>query len=246
MRTGRDDLDRFLHQGVDVARRLIYLGGLADNDWGDTEEPGIGWSTSRRFICSLIALDDPRTQRPITVVMNSGGGDWGYGMAIYDAIQHCVSPVVVLNLSYASSMTSIILQAGDYRITAPHSHCMIHDGHLSVSGTPRSVESSVVYDRDVVTSRMYEVYLGRLRAASDQSAVARVLNAKLPKGARRVNPKHGPNLEHVAQLCSTDTFFTADEMVACNFADRLLEVGDLAGAHANPRMRGLIPDQAPV
>lgn len=243
MKLARDDLDRFMACGVHASARVIYFGGHADSDYGSDVEPGVGWSTSRRLICALAALDDLEGTRPITVIMNSGGGDWSYGMAIFDAIQACVAPVIVVNMSYASSMTSVILQAADLRITAPHSHYMIHDGYVAVSDTPRTAEATVAYDRHVAAPFMYETYLSRLTERgpdgllkADPAEVAHIINSKLPSGARKVTPRFGPNLDHIVQLCGQDTYFTAEETVRLNFADRLLESGDLAGGYVNPSM----------
>ena len=239
VRVHREDLDCLYRLGVNPRTRVLWLGGINDHDYEESEDPGVTWNTARRLILGLTSLDDPTGHAPITVLMNSCGGDWDHGMAMYDAIKSCRSHVTIINMSHARSMSSVLLQAGDLRITAPHSHYMVHDGFEGVYDHPKSVYSNVDYSRTHVTPTMYRVYLDRLRDAEDQESVARVLNSKLPEGAERVRPSRGVKLTHVSQLCSKDTFFTATEMVKLNFADRLLEPGDLAGAFANPRMHGL-------
>jgi ATP-dependent protease ClpP protease subunit len=248
VKTPRDDLDRFYWYGINPRTRVLYLGGILEQDHGQdetmSEDPGIYWNTARRLVLGLSTLDDPKGAQPLTIIMNSCGGDWDHGMAIYDAITHCRSHVTIINMSHARSMTSIIFQAADLRITAPHGFYMIHDGFEGAWDIPKSVQNMVEYSKQHTGPTMYRIYLERLRAAEDQAAVARVLNSKLPQGARKVNARQGVNEDHMRQLCGQDTFFTPDEMVTLNFADRKLEAGDLAGAYANPDMHGLPTGQA--
>jgi len=233
----------------------LYLGGIAMNDEGGdatmNEEAGIYWNTARRVIKGLHYLDANARMgdKPITIIMNSCGGDWDHGMAIYDAIRQCHNHVTIINMSHARSMTSLIFQAADYRITAPHGFYMIHDGTEAVSDIPKTVYNAVNYTRTVVTPTMYNIYLKRLQELDEQGepkvdikVAAEILNDKLPEGVQRIQPYKGVKgikLGHVAQLCGQDTYFTPEEMVRLNFADRMLETGDLAGGYANPKMHGL-------
>lgn len=252
-RSSLDDLDMYFYHGVNPTTRTLWLGGVAQSDPGAddeaTEESGIYWNTARRLILGLAALDDPK--RPITIIMNSCGGDWNHGMAVYDAIRQCRSHVTVINMSHARSMTSLIFQAADLRITAPHSYYMIHDGEEGVHGTPATVTSTVAFNRAHMDRTMYQIYLNRLLETNDTGeprvsvdVATRLLNAKLPEGAEKIRRSVGVKEKHIRQLCSRDTFFTPEEMVQLNFADRLLESGDLAGAYANPDMHGLPIGQA--
>lgn len=259
MKTPREDLDRLFWYGISPRTRVLWLGGILENDHGSDEtlqeEAGIYWNTARRIILGLSILDDARGDRPITILMNSCGGDWDHGMAIFDAVQSCRAHVTIINLSHASSMSSVILQSGDLRITAPHGCYMIHDGHEGVHDTPKSVINTVEYSKTHVLPAMYQIYLERVQERDEQAGrprvdiqeAARILNGKLPVGAERIRPSKGVEgirMSHIAQLCGQDTYFTPEEMVKLNFADRLLEPGDLAGAYANPRMHGLPVGQA--
>lgn len=233
----------------------MYLGGISEQDYGADDviwaDPGVYWNTARRLILGLSTLDDPKGAQPITVIMNSCGGDWSHGMAIYDAVASCRSHITAINMSHARSMSSLIFQAADLRITAPNSYYMIHDGHEYIGDIPKSVANWVEYSQTVSGPQMYNIYLDRLQEQDekgepkvDMHAAADILNAKLPKGAERIRPARGVKLDHIAQLCGQDTFFTPDEMVTLNFADRKLEPGDLAGAYVNPDMHGLPTGQA--
>jgi ATP-dependent Clp protease, protease subunit len=70
--------------------------------------------------------------RPITLFLNSAGGNVTDGLAIHDSIRHIISrgievTVVVQGMAY--SMGSIVLQAAsaDRRLAFPHSWIMIHE-----------------------------------------------------------------------------------------------------------------------
>jgi ATP-dependent Clp protease protease subunit len=70
--------------------------------------------------------------RPITLYINSAGGNVTDGLAIHDAIQHLVSvgvqiTIVVQGMAY--SMGSVLLQAASpgRRLAFPHSWIMIHE-----------------------------------------------------------------------------------------------------------------------
>src|SRR5262249_53210084 len=71
------------------------------------------------------------SNRPITLYINSAGGNVTDGLAIHDVIRHIVSrgievTIVVEGMAY--SMGSIVLQAASEgrRLSYPHSWIMIH------------------------------------------------------------------------------------------------------------------------
>jgi ATP-dependent Clp protease protease subunit len=70
--------------------------------------------------------------RPITLYINSAGGNVTDGLAIHDAIRHVVSrgiEVTIIVQGMAYSMGSIVLQAASdgRRLAFPHSWIMIHE-----------------------------------------------------------------------------------------------------------------------
>src|SRR5437762_4492665 len=70
--------------------------------------------------------------RPITIYINSAGGNVTDGLAIHDAIRHIISrgiEVTIIVQGMAYSMGSIVLQAASEgrRLAFPHSWIMIHE-----------------------------------------------------------------------------------------------------------------------
>ncbi len=125
-----DISDRLLNELVDAVKAIVrkeqsdrlrdvYLIGDIEKD------------TAKSVIERLreLANDSPR---PITLYINSAGGNVTDGLALHDAIRHLVSigleiTVVVQGMAY--SMGSVVLQAASpgRRLAFPHSWIMIHE-----------------------------------------------------------------------------------------------------------------------
>jgi ATP-dependent Clp protease protease subunit len=93
---------------------------------GDIEK-----DTARSCIERLRELANDNN-RPITLFINSAGGNVTDGLAIHDAIRHIISKgieVTIIVQGMAYSMGSIVLQAASdgRRLTFPHSWIMIHE-----------------------------------------------------------------------------------------------------------------------
>jgi ATP-dependent Clp protease protease subunit len=99
--------------------RDVYLIGDIEKD------------NARTFIEKIRELANDN-RKPITVYVNSAGGNVTDGLAIHDVIRHIVSggievTIVVQGMAY--SMGSVILQAASEgkRLAYPHSWIMIHE-----------------------------------------------------------------------------------------------------------------------
>lgn len=157
---------------VDVLSNHIYLFGIQDyvlagaesDGIGVGNEPGIEYVVANRFIRNVNLLMRLNPNKPIIVHMKSAGGDWNEGMAIYDTIKNCPSPVTILSYTHARSMTSIILQAANKRVLMPHSYFMFHMGTNAVTGTAKSVQSYLEFSKrtDAV---MLDIYAHAIQRA---------------------------------------------------------------------------------
>jgi ATP-dependent Clp protease, protease subunit len=114
-----DAVRQVLRKEANERLRDIYLIGDIEKD------------TARNCIERLRELAN-ESNRPITVYINSAGGNVTDGLAIHDAIRHVVSrgidvTIVVQGMAY--SMGSIVLQAASdgRRHAFPHSWIMIHE-----------------------------------------------------------------------------------------------------------------------
>jgi ATP-dependent Clp protease protease subunit len=122
--------DRLIAELVDAVRaqlrkeqsdrlRDVYLIGDIEKD------------TARSCIERLRELAHDNS-RPITLYINSAGGNVTDGLALHDAIRHIISQgvdVTIIVQGMAYSMGSIVLQAASEgkRLSFPHSWIMIHE-----------------------------------------------------------------------------------------------------------------------
>src|SRR6266853_5155588 len=122
--------DRLIAELVDAVRaqlrkdqserlRDVYLIGDIEKD------------TARSCIERLRELAN-EGNRPITLFINSAGGNVTDGLAIHDAVRHVISrgiQVTIIVQGMAYSMGSIVLQAASdgQRLAFPHSWIMIHE-----------------------------------------------------------------------------------------------------------------------
>ena len=122
--------DRMIAELVDAVRaqlrreaaerlRDVYLIGDIEKD------------TARACIERLRELAN-ENGKPITLYINSAGGNVTDGLAIHDSVRHIISrgiPVTIIVQGMAYSMGSIVLQAASdgHRLAFPHSWIMIHE-----------------------------------------------------------------------------------------------------------------------
>src|SRR5262245_60348443 len=122
--------DRLIAELIDVVRaqlrkeaserlRDVYLIGDIEKD------------TARDCIERLRELA-AENNRPITLYINSAGGNVTDGLAIHDSVRHIISQgieVTIIVQGMAYSMGSVVLQAASTgrRLAFPHSWMMIHE-----------------------------------------------------------------------------------------------------------------------
>ena len=78
--------------------------------------------------CRLKYLDYIDSEKPITIEINSPGGEVSSGLAIIDTINFIKSPVKIVVCGMAASMAALIAASGTkgMRYALPHSTIMIH------------------------------------------------------------------------------------------------------------------------
>jgi len=125
-----DISDRLLSDLVDAVKEMIrkeqsdrlrdvYLIGDIDKD-------------SARIVIERLRELANDSRRPITLYVNSAGGNVTDGLALHDAIRHLVTQgieITIIVQGMAYSMGSVLLQAASpgRRFAFPHSWMMIHE-----------------------------------------------------------------------------------------------------------------------
>lgn len=167
---------------ADLERRMIYLCEDIDED------------TAGRFMTAFHVMDD-HDDKPISVILNTGGGNVCDGFAIYDTIRFAKSEVLVIGTGAVQSMGVVIMQAADRRLLMPSTSVMIHDLSIGLGDVSMTGLRAEVSDMEMKERQVMEI----LAAAS------------------------GKPLRDIAKLCRRTTYMTASEAVAAGLADEVLQ-----------------------
>lgn len=146
-------------------------------------------------IRGLLHLQRENPTAPITLYINSPGGEVQSGLALYDVMQAVSCPIRTVCLGMAASMAALLFIAGDDREILPHSRVMIHDPLIGV-GTGGSALSVKARADDLM--RIRDITAGVIARHS------------------------GMPIERVFELTASDTYFEAEEAVEAGLADRII------------------------
>lgn len=201
-------LKDFHDYGANINTREIFLHNHYLTE--DNQNPGVEYRMSNTFLKNLRAID-MRSDQPITIHMQSIGGDWSDGMAIFDAISMCRSYVTIIAYGQASSMSSIILQAADYRALTPNAHFMCHFGSSEFSGEYLNVMNAADYEKKICDI-MFNIY------------AKRCVNGKFyyEKFGKKPSEKQVKQFL-IRKFKSGDWYLNAEESIYYGFADIVLK-----------------------
>lgn len=193
-RTNQDDVYIFHDYGLHIPTRTIqYPAPTGDCD---IDQAGVN-----RTIANLHILES-LNQNPITLILNSYGGDVYQALGLYDFIKSMHSEVYIRTIGACMSGATLILQAGDKRSISANTTFMMHVGESSYGDHSNNVRNWVKYENSVIVPKMKEIYAGRMIRLPKES------NASLSK---RINT-----------LLDFDTILTADEVVKLGLADEII------------------------
>lgn len=130
--------------------------------------------------------DDPT--KPISIYINTPGGDVYSGLALYDTMKLVSKtlPLTTICVGLAASMGSILMSAGTrgHRLALPHSRIMIHQ---PLSGT------------------------GGMTQASDIEILAKETNILKEELAQVLSEASGKKIEEVIKDCDRDNWLKAED-----------------------------------
>ena len=143
----------------------------------------------------LLHLQKCDPQAPVTLFINSPGGEVQSGLALYDVMRAISCPVHTVCIGTAASMAALLFVAGDRRDMLPHSRVMIHDPLIGggLGGSALSV-----------------------KARADDLMRIRDITAAV------IAEHTGMTLDQVFQLTAQDTYFEAEAAVEAGLADRVI------------------------
>lgn len=150
---------------------------------------GIGDDTANRVDAALREIG----ARPVTVKINSGGGDPFAGLTVFNSLRSHGQPITTQILGLAASAASLIAMAGDEIQMARASQIMVHrasGGAIGSADDMRAMAAAL----DSVDAAMGAVYVGRT----------------------------GLSTPEVARLMAAETWMAAERAIALGFADTLM------------------------
>jgi ATP-dependent Clp protease protease subunit len=190
-----NNVEKFHADNLYLPTRTIYFGSAGIDS--DTDNDEVNCRTVAQLIKNLHILE-AKEQKPISILLNTPGGYWEDGIAVYDLIKKLKSRVTIIGMGKIWSMGSIMFQAGNKRILMPNSTIMIHDGKDGFVGDAKSFESWAEDSRRV-RHLMYRIYYEQIK-----------------KKKSRITMKD------IEDLCSHDKIFTAREAVKWGLADKVM------------------------
>ena len=195
------DLRAALEAGTDT----ITMYGIIGEDWyGD----GV---TLKRVDAALRAIGD----KPVTVYINSPGGDMFEGIAIYNRLLEHSQEITVKVLGLAASAASVIAMAGTKREVAKTAFLMIHNCWTYYAGNRHAIrelaDTMEEFDRAMIS--LYSDTSGQ-----DEKTVEKMLDAETyMNGANAVEKGFATGLISAAEVAEV----TDDEQAQAHSARKL-------------------------
>jgi len=143
---------------------IISIYDVIGEDWWTG-----GGFTAKRMSGALRAIGS----NPVTVAINSPGGDMFEGIAIYNMLREHPAKVTVKVMGYAASAASVIAMAGDEILMGIGSQMMIHNAWGVAIGNKHDFKAAL----DLFTtfdSSMVEIYSAR--TGLDDKSIAAMMD----------------------------------------------------------------------
>lgn len=118
----------------------------------------------------LLNLEDDKT--PISVFINSPGGEIDNGLLIYDAIVGSRAPIHTFCSGCAYSMGAVLFTCGKGRYMLPHSKLMLHEPLLSskIGGNASSLKSisESLLETKIMINKLLAFHTGKTESEMDE------------------------------------------------------------------------------
>ena len=157
------------------------------------------------LIKELLYMESEDDTKPITLYINSPGGEVTSGLAVYDTIRLMKSPVTAVVTGIAASMGSIIFLAcdSDKRLMLPSSKVMIHDcswGRREMGGKkPFEIEQE----------------LNQLKGTNERLVSI-------------IAERTGKTMEEIAEVTKYDSYFSAEKAIEFGLASGIVDAGTMS------------------
>lgn len=174
--------------------RTIYFGGNTH----EKDDDVVTSSTVSEVIKNLHILECEKIA-PISIILNTVGGSWDDGIAVYDLIKSLKSPVIIIGMGKVYSMGTVILQAGYKRILTKNTSLLCHDGSDGYRGETKNFENWAEHSKKI-RMIMYNIYYERMKEKNNKI-----------------------KLNQIEDMCNHDFIINAEEAIELGLADEIME-----------------------
>lgn len=139
---GIDELESFVTQQSLLKNRSLFI------------SEGVNSSVAKRVVSQLMHLEHHGKGKPITLYLNSPGGEVNSGFAIFDCIRFISSDVRIVSIGLCASIATVINCAvpKQHRFSTPNSKFLIHQP--LIGGTIRGQAADLeITARDILKTR---------------------------------------------------------------------------------------------
>ena len=129
-----------------------------------------------KVLSQLVLLEQEGPEEPITVFINSPGGEIFSGFAIFDMLNFIACPVTTIVTGFAASMGSILSLAADKgrRFSMPQAKIMIHQPLLM--GYQGSASECEIQAREILKTRDHLVNLYAEQTGKSKKEIKKALD----------------------------------------------------------------------
>lgn len=143
---------------VDLKSRRIYIvGDIAEDHIENTVQ-------QIHYLSNADHCED--YDKPITLIINSLGGQDDMMLYLYDAITTCPTEVITIGSGLVCSAATLILACGDKRYATENCMFMTHKGHVKLAGDEDEISAQAEFSRKI--SDRYWKLMGRHTNLSGQ------------------------------------------------------------------------------
>ncbi len=150
--------------------------------------------TAASIIGQLLYLESQNPEEPITMYINSPGGNITDGLAIYDIMNKINCSVNTVCTGMAASMAAFLLCAGTgTRYAMPNSTIMIHQPLGGVQG--QATDIAIVANRILnLKTKLYTIF----------------------------SKKTGSTYDQIAKACERDNYLSPEEALSMGLIDKII------------------------
>lgn len=155
--------------------RKIFLNGSIDSE------------TANSFLSQMLYMEEQENgkENPVTIYINSPGGEVNAGLMIYDAVQNSPLTINMICTGLAASMAAVILAGGQKgrRYILEHSKVMVHEPLIpnGVGGSATSIKniSDSILDTRKTLNKILAAHTGKsLKEIDKATAFDNYMNAE--------------------------------------------------------------------